>query len=117
MAQACHTDGTSVSSAWHKRFISMAQAFHQHGTDVLFIERLLNIGDDIIGVLDTYREADQVRSHASLYQLLIAQLAVRMTGRVKHASTGIRYVSYDSGEFQAIHKLDRHLTSTFQSEG
>ena len=70
----------------------MAQAFHQHGTDVLFIERLLNIGDDIIGVLDTYREADQVRSHASLYQLLIAQLAVRMTGRVKHASTGIRYV-------------------------
>lgn len=95
----------------------MAQAFHQHGTDVLFIERLLNIGDDIIGVLDTYREADQVRSHASLYQLLVAQLAVRMTGRVKHASTGIRYVSYDSGEFQAIHKLDRHLTSTFQSEG
>ena len=72
----------------------MAQAFHQHGTDVLFIERLLNIGDDIIGVLDTYREADQVRSHASLYQLLIAQLAVRMTGRVKHASTGIRYVSF-----------------------
>ena len=51
----------------------MAQAFHQHGTDVLFIERLLNIGDDIIGVLDTYREADQVRSHASLYQLLVAQ--------------------------------------------
>jgi hypothetical protein len=36
----------------------MAQAFHQHGTDVLFIQRLLNIGDDIIGVLDTYREAD-----------------------------------------------------------
>ena len=36
----------------------MAQAFHQHGIDVLFIERLLNIGDDIIGVLDTYREAD-----------------------------------------------------------
>ena len=31
----------------------MAQAFHQHGTDVLFIERLLNIGDDIIGVLDS----------------------------------------------------------------
>ena len=25
----------------------MAQAFHQHGTDVLFIQRLLNIGDDI----------------------------------------------------------------------
>ena len=36
----------------------MAQAFHQHGTDVLFIQRLPNIGDDIIGVLDTYREAD-----------------------------------------------------------
>ena len=44
----------------------MAQAFHQHGTDVLFIERLLNIGDDIIGVLDTYREADQDASEEEI---------------------------------------------------
>ena len=54
----CHADGTGVPHCWHRRATLMAQAFHQHGIDVLFIERLLNIGDDIIGVLDTYREAD-----------------------------------------------------------
>lgn len=115
--QVCHADGTGVPRRWHGCAMPMTWVCHQRGTEVLFIQRLLNICNNIIGVLDTYREADQVRSHASLYQLFIAQLAVRMTGRVKHASTGIRYVSYDSGEFQAIHKLDRHLTSTFQSEG
>ena len=56
--QVCHADGTGVLRRWHGCAMPMTWVCHQRGTEVLFIQRLLDIGDDIIGVLDTYREAD-----------------------------------------------------------
>lgn len=58
MERVCHADGTGVPRRWNGCATPMARVCHQRGTEVLFIQRLLDIGDDIIGVLDTYREAD-----------------------------------------------------------
>lgn len=56
--QVCHADETGVPRRWHRCAMPMARVCHQRGTEVLFIQRLLDIGNDIAGVLDAYREAD-----------------------------------------------------------
>ena len=66
----------------------MTWVCHQRGTEVLFIQRLLDIGDDIIGVLDNLQRSGLSPELRQPLSIAHAQLAVRMTGRVKHASTG-----------------------------
>ena len=67
---------------------------------LLCIQRLFNICNDIIRILDTNRETDQVGTYTGFHQLFVRKLTVRMAGGVQHAGAGIGYVGDDSCQFQ-----------------
>ncbi len=50
------------------------------------LHRLLQVGNDVVHILDTYRKTDQVGSHTGLNQLLVGQLAMRVTCRLTSSS-------------------------------
>ncbi len=41
-----------------------------------FIKRLLNVGDDVVGVFNTYRKSYKIGGYAALDKLLIGELTV-----------------------------------------
>ena len=72
-------------------------------------QRLLNISDEVLHILDTYRETDEVGSNTRLAQLLVRELAVGMAGRMQHTRACISHVGHDADEFQTIHEADSLL--------
>ena len=70
----------------------MSEGLHIRATPHLILgnretglpKRLLYIGDEVLHILDTHREADEVGSYAGLAQLLVGELAVSVTGGVEH---------------------------------
>ena len=81
------------------------------------IQRLLNVRNDVIGILDAHGEADEVRTYACFNELLIRELAVCMAGGMEHAGAGIGHVGDDSRQLQVVHKADGHVASALQTEG
>ena len=73
---------------------------------MLLAQCLLDVGDEVLYVLDTYRETDEIRGYACFAQLLVGELAVCVAGRVQHTRAGIGHVGYDANEPQIIHEAD-----------
>src|SRR3990167_10771311 len=46
------------------------------------LQRLLQVGEDVVDMLDADRQADQILGHPGLGQLLLVELAVGGGGRV-----------------------------------
>ena len=80
------------------------------------IQRLFDVRDDVLGILDAYGEADEIGAHAGFDELLVRQLAMRVAGGVQHAGAGIGHVGDDGGQLQVIHEADGHVASAFQTE-
>ena len=55
-------------------------------------QRLLDIGNDIIDILDTNGETDKIRSHAACDQFFVGELTVRGIGGVKNAGVRVSNV-------------------------
>lgn len=83
----------------------------------LACQRLLDVRQDVFHIFDADGEAYQVRSDACLLQLLVAQLTVRVAGRVEHTGARVRHVRHDADHLQAVHEVDGILACAFQSEG
>ena len=67
---------------------------------VLCIQCLFDVGNDVVGILDTYRETDKVGTYAGFNQLFVAKLAVCVAGRMQYAGACIGHVSNDGSQFQ-----------------
>jgi hypothetical protein len=65
---------------------------------------LLNVGDEILYVLDTYREADEVGSYTWFAELLIRELAMSVACGVAHTRASVSHVGNDADELQAVHE-------------
>ena len=78
---------------------------------------LLDVSQDVVDVFDADRKADEVRGDAGLNQLLVGQLAMRMTGGMEHTGAGIGHMRDDANHLQPIHKADGILACSFQPEG
>ena len=68
-------------------------------------ERLLHIGQQVLGGLDTAGQAHHIRLDAGGGQLCIVHLAMRGVGRVQAAGAGIGNVRGDLGHMQVLHEL------------
>ena len=73
------------------------------------LECLLQIGDQVVGILGTDGQADGVLVDALVQQFLLAELAVGGGGRVDHQGLDIGYVGQQGEDFQAVDKLVRFL--------
>ena len=71
------------------------------------------IRNKILRILNPYGKPDHPRRHACLCMLLIRHLPVGMAGRMKDAGTGVRHMSDNSRQLQAVHKAHRFLPSAF----
>ena len=78
---------------------------------------LLQVGDNVVSILDTNRQANQVGVDACLEQLLVAQLAMGVACGVQHTRTRVGNVGYDGNEVEAVHETDCILFVTFNSKG
>ena len=81
------------------------------------VQGLPDVLDDVLHVLYADGEADEVRGHARLAQLLVGELAVGVAGGVEHAGAGVRHVGDDGHHLQAVHEADGILLRPFQAEG
>ena len=79
-------------------------------------EGLSQVFDDVVDVLDTHAEADQVRGDACFDELFVAELTVRVACRVQHAAAGIGHMGHDADHLEAIHELDGLFTATLDAE-
>ena len=78
---------------------------------------LFKVVDDVVYILNTYRQTDKVWCYACLHKLLVAKLTVSVAGWVQNACTGIGNMSNDADEVEVIHELDGILASALQTEG
>ncbi len=81
------------------------------------VEGLADVGQNVVTILDTYGEADEVGSNASLAQLLVAHLSMGMRGGMEHTGAGIGNMGNDGYEAQRVHKFDGGLAVALESEG
>ena len=68
-------------------------------------------------MLKSYREADHTGGDAGSDQLLVGQLTVGLAGGMQHAGADVRHVDHVGSQLQAVHKLDRIVSSAFEGEG
>ena len=48
------------------------------------VKGLADVGKDVVAVLDTYGEADEVRGDAGFAELLVGELAMGVAGRMEY---------------------------------
>ena len=63
---------------------------------------LLQVSNDVVHILNTNREADEIRRDPRLTQLLFRELPVGVAGGVEHASARVGHVGDNGYEVQII---------------
>ena len=81
------------------------------------MQRRVQISNNIPGILQTDAQAHQVRVHAGFPQLLVAELAVGVRGRVQDARIAVGHVRLDRDEPQAVHEAVRRRPVALDREG
>src|SRR3546814_7024880 len=67
-------------------------------------QRLAQVGGDVVGILEAYREADHVLADAGRLKLLRGHLLVRGAGRMDHQRLGVRSEEHTS-ELQSLMRI------------
>ena len=80
------------------------------------VHSLLEVGNDVIDILETDREANQVWSDAGSAKLFVRELTVSMAGRMEYAGLGIGHMGHNADELQVVHKADSRFARTIQAE-
>ena len=78
---------------------------------ILVLQRLTDILDNIIHILNSDTQTDQAWINACLPELLIGELTVSMACRMQNAGSRIGNMGYDGCQFQLIHELASCLTT------
>ena len=81
-----------------------------------FVESLREVRDNVVDVLDTHAETDQVRSDTGFDELFVGELTVSVASRMEHAATGVGHVSHNANHLEAIHELDGLFTTALDAE-
>ena len=81
-----------------------------------FVESLREVRDNVVDVLDTHAETDEVRCNACFDELFVGELTVRVACRVQHAAAGVGHVGHDANHLEAIHELDGLFTTALNAE-
>lgn len=68
-------------------------------------ERLIEVGDDIVDMLDTDRQPDHFWPHAGLVFLVDRHLAMRRRGRMASERFGITHIDQALEQLQGVVKI------------
>ena len=79
-------------------------------------ERAVDIGYEVLRVLKTAAQADEVRADACGAELGVGHLAVRGAGGVQAAGAGVRDVGLDGGDAQVRHEIFGGFTPALHAE-
>lgn len=60
-----------------------------------FVQSLTDVVEDVLNVLNAYRETDKIGSNACLTQLLFGELTVSVACGMEHAGAGVSHVCDD----------------------
>lgn len=82
-----------------------------------FVHCLLEVCNDVLDILQSDTEADEVRCYAGFAKLFVRELAMGVAGRMEYTGTCIGHMSDDADEVEVIHEADGILPRTFQTEG
>ena len=74
-------------------------------------ERLIEIGDDVVGVFDADRQPHHIRPGAGLHALLVGQLAVRGRGRMDDQAARVADIGEMAEELDVVDQLHAGIDS------
>ena len=77
---------------------------------------LFEVGNDVVAILDSYAEADEVRSNASFHELFVRHLAMSVACRVEDTCASVGNMGYDAYEVEIVHELDCIFARAFKAE-
>lgn len=80
------------------------------------IQSLVNISNNVVNMLDTDRQANQIVSYSGTRQFFRRQLAVGRTGRMAGQRLRIADVHESGDELQRINELGRCCRTPFDAE-
>ena len=78
---------------------------------------MLDICDNVLFILDSDGETDEVCSDSCFNKLLVGKLTVGGGCRVENAGSCVGNVGNYCGELQAIHELGSRLSTALDTEG
>ena len=81
------------------------------------VKCLGDVGNEVLGILQTAAEADQIGAHTGGIQLLVRHLTVGSRGGVEAAGTGVGHMGLDGAQLQMFHEHFRGLPSAIEAEG
>ena len=85
-------------------------------SDILYLlQRLLEIRDDILGILDTDGQTHHVRRDAGFDQLLIGELTMGRGRGMEHAGAGVGDMDDDLRELERFHKAYSALFAALEA--
>src|SRR5581483_2359519 len=94
----------------------MTTTENDDGESALSRQRLLEIGDDVVGLLEPDREPHHVRPGAGLHLLRIRQLPVRGRRRMDDQRARVADIGEMREQLHVRHELDTGVVSTFEAE-
>ena len=77
---------------------------------------LTYIVKNVLNILNAYRQTDEVRSNASLAQLLVRELTVRVACRMKHTGACIGHMGHDVNHVERVHEAYGGVAVSLQAE-
>ena len=78
---------------------------------------LIQVGKDILDVLDTDRKTNLLGSHAAGGELVVGELAVGGGGGVEGAGAGVGHVHHDIKELQIVEESTSRLAAALDAHG
>src|SRR5579863_8269819 len=80
------------------------------------LERLIEIPDQIVDVLESDRQAHHIRGDAGLYHLFFLQLRVRRAGRMDHEALRVADVRQMAPQLERLDERDGSRSAAPQTE-
>ena len=80
-------------------------------------EGLLEVFDDVAGILQADAQAHEVGIDAGFVELGVGELAVGVGGRVQNAGVAVGDMGLDGDEPQGVHEADRGVAAALEAEG
>ena len=81
------------------------------------VHRLLEVGDDVVGVFDAAAQAHQVNANACFDELFLGKLTVRGACRVQGAAASVGHVRGDGHHLQMVEERGHLFASARHAEG
>ena len=81
------------------------------------VNGLCKVCDQILGILQTAAQADQIGAYTGSIQLLVGHLTVGCGGRMQAAGTGVCHMGLDSAQLHMLHEGFGCFTAAMETKG